>query len=89
LPWFAFFYTKTARYQAWVTSIQRPSGQPNINKEEFKSLLIPLPDLGEQEKLVMAMKRALDQARRLRAEAAKEWEDAKTNFERRLLDNKV
>jgi hypothetical protein len=48
LPKFAYYYTKTARYQAWVRSIQRPAGQPNINKEEFKSFTIPVPDVHVQ-----------------------------------------
>jgi len=69
LPWFVYFYTKTQRYEAWVRSIQRPSGQPNINKEEFKSFRIPVPDIEVQRRLVTNMlgarearKRNLDQA---------------------------
>jgi len=52
LPKFVYYYTKTTRYQAWVRSIQRPSGQPNINKEEFKSFTIPVPSFSVQAKLV-------------------------------------
>ncbi len=52
LPEFVYIYTKTRRYQIWVKSIQRPSGQPNINKEEFKSFTIPLPPLDIQHTLV-------------------------------------
>jgi restriction endonuclease S subunit len=55
LPWFVYFYTKTSRYRAWVRSIQRPSGQPNINKEEFKSFSIPVPPLERQQALVNLM----------------------------------
>lgn len=51
LPRFIYWYTKTSIYQRWVNGIQRPSGQPNINKEEYKSFRIILPDLKRQEKL--------------------------------------
>lgn len=46
-PWYVYFYTKTQRFASWVRSMQRPAGQPNINKEEFKSFRIPIvsPDL--------------------------------------------
>ncbi|MCE2967924.1 MAG: restriction endonuclease subunit S [Phycisphaerales bacterium] len=52
LPAFVYSVTKTERYAAWVRSMQRPSGQPNINKEEFKSFTLPLPDTTEQSRLV-------------------------------------
>lgn len=58
LPWFVYFYTKTPRYQRWIKSIQRPAGQPNINKEEFKSFTIPVPSIGIQQKLVGNMQTA-------------------------------
>lgn len=64
LPDFVYLYTKTARYVAWVRSIQRPSGQPNINKEEFKSFTVPVPGIAEQSRLVAA----LDAARAARRE---------------------
>ena len=52
LPKFVYWYTKTDTYQNWVNGIQRPSGQPNINKEEYKSFEIVLPSLDIQQKLV-------------------------------------
>jgi hypothetical protein len=54
-PWFVYFYSKTNRYKAWVQSMQRPAGQLNINKEEFKSFAIPVIDTGEQDKLIKAL----------------------------------
>jgi restriction endonuclease S subunit len=69
LPQFIYFYTKTDRYQAWVRSIQRPSGQPNINKEEFKSFTVPLPALPVQRSLVSEMEAARESRRRKLAEA--------------------
>jgi type I restriction enzyme S subunit len=58
LPWYVYFYTKTRAYGAWVRAVQRPSGQPNINKEEFKSLRIPVPPIVTQERLASAMQAA-------------------------------
>jgi restriction endonuclease S subunit len=69
LPQFIYFYTKTNRYQAWVRSIQRPSGQPNINKEEFKSFTVPRPTLPVQRALVSEMEAARESRRRKLAEA--------------------
>jgi type I restriction enzyme M protein len=54
-PLYVFYYTKCKRYSEWVKSIQRPSGQPNINSEEFKSLKIPLPPREIQDKIVSIM----------------------------------
>ena len=89
LPWFVYFYTKTSIYKAWVNSIQRPSGQPNINKEEFKSFIIALPSLEIQHSLVVEMQRRSSDSQRLRQEAETEWETAKTHFERKLLGEEV
>lgn len=69
LPAFIYFYTKTSRYQAWVRSIQRPSGQPNINKEEFKSFTVPLPMPPVQQEMVAEMDLARESRRRKLAEA--------------------
>ncbi|MCD4668726.1 MAG: restriction endonuclease subunit S [Sulfurimonas sp.] len=38
---FLFYFTQTIIYKEWVSAIQRTAGQPNINAEEYKSLLIP------------------------------------------------
>lgn len=43
IPRFVYWFTKTEAYARWVATIQRPAGQPNINKEEFKTVQIPLP----------------------------------------------
>ena len=55
LPGFVYWWTKTAAYARWVAAIRRPSVQANINKEEFKSCLIPLPPVARQGELVAAM----------------------------------
>ena len=52
LPDYVFSYTQLNAYKEWVNAIQRPSGQPNINSEEYQSLEIPLPDMVKQQEIV-------------------------------------
>ena len=63
LPKYVYWCTKTDFYNLWVKGTQRPSGQPNINKEEFKSFQIPLLSLEKQKSLVDFMDAALEQKR--------------------------
>ncbi|OGY94755.1 MAG: hypothetical protein A2260_00955 [Candidatus Komeilibacteria bacterium RIFOXYA2_FULL_45_9] len=57
-PKFIFYYTQLKPYKEWIKSIQRPSGQPNINSEEFKEIDIPLPTLKTQGEIVEIMQSA-------------------------------
>ena len=59
IPDYVFLYTQLAIYKEWVNAIQRPSGQPNINAEEYLSLEIPLPDIKVQKELVNIYKLAI------------------------------
>lgn len=52
LPTYLFTYTQLSTYKDWVKAIQRAAGQPNINAEEYKSLLIPLAPLLIQQEVV-------------------------------------
>lgn len=58
VPKFIYWMTKTKGYTAWASGIQRPSGQPNINKEEYKSFEIFLPGMARQQELVGILDRA-------------------------------
>lgn len=69
LPRFVYWFTKTEAYARWVAIVQRPAGQPNINKEEYKTLEVPLPDTTEQERLVAAMDAARAERRAKLVEA--------------------
>lgn len=70
LPRFVYWFTKTRVYELWVLATQRPAGQPNINKEEYKTLELPLPkDTHEQAKLVAVMDAARAARRTKLAEA--------------------
>lgn len=68
-PEYLFYYTQTSLYRTWVQLIQRPSGQPNINAEEFKSLEIPLPPLDVQAHIVEIMQAAHASKRAKEAES--------------------
>lgn len=59
IPKFVYWYTKTDMYQKWVNGIQRPAGQPNINKEEYKSFEIVLPSIDIQVTLASMLERKL------------------------------
>ena len=52
LPEYVFLYSQLPTYANWVKYIQRAVGQPNINAEEFKSLLLPLPPIEDQRRIV-------------------------------------
>lgn len=69
LPKFIYWFTKTETYARWVATIQRPAGQPNINKEEFKTVEVPLPEISEQTRLIAAMESAREMRRAKQAEA--------------------
>lgn len=68
-PSFVFYYTQLKRYNYWLKLIQRPSGQPNINAEEFKSFKIPLPPLSIQNQIVDIMQSAYQRKKQNETEA--------------------
>lgn len=69
LPEYVYGFTKTDAYASWVAAIQRPAGQPNINKEEFKTLELPVPPLDIQRRLVAELDAARAERDRALAEA--------------------
>jgi len=77
LPEYVYGFTKTDAYASWVAAIQRPAGQPNINKEEFKTLELPVPPLDMQRRLVAE----LDAARIERDQALAQADEAINGFE--------
>ncbi len=58
---------------------------PRLANEDVVDLLIPIPDLKMQQKVVDELRNRRMEARRLCGEAAQEWELAKARFESRLL----
>ena len=77
LPEFVYGFTKTDSYASWVSAIQRPAVQSNINKEEFKSLEIPVPPCDVQYRLIAE----LDVARAERDHALEAAERLLISFE--------
>lgn len=69
LPEYIFTYTQLNAYKEWVNAIQRPSGQPNINSEEYQSLEIPLPNIERQQVIVDVIKSAYLQKKQKKSEA--------------------
>lgn len=47
-PLFIFALTKTDYYRNWVLAKRRTAAQPNINGQEYSSLILPLPNLERQ-----------------------------------------
>lgn len=55
-PAYFFYHTQTKRYWSWVAGNSMRSGQPGINSNEYKTLLIPLPkDKAEQTAIATAL----------------------------------
>lgn len=50
-PYFIFIQTLTESYNKWVLKMSMRSGQPGINAEECKELVINFPSLQEQTKI--------------------------------------
>ncbi len=84
-PRFVYWWSKTDAYLRWVAATQRPSVQANINKEEFKNCLIPLPPVDRQKELAAAMDAARAERKAKLAEAEAGWQEAKRWFEEQLL----
>ncbi|MBK7884838.1 MAG: restriction endonuclease subunit S [Chitinophagaceae bacterium] len=71
IPQYIFVYTQTDFYRKWIKAVQRTTGQPNINAEEYRSLEIPLPDKIVQEKIVNIYFGFLSQKKQNETEAEK------------------
>ncbi|WP_415878379.1 restriction endonuclease subunit S [Methylomonas sp. TEB] len=84
-PEYFFYYCHSAIYKAWVSAIQRPSVQANINAEEYKGLLIPLPPIDKQNEIAEYISDIRDQAKRIQAQGEQILADAKTEVERMIL----
>lgn len=61
LPKYLFEYTKTGRYENWITSTVRVGAQPNINATEYGNMNIPLPPLETQREIVAKLQHIDDQ----------------------------
>jgi type I restriction enzyme, S subunit len=55
LPDYLSQYVKTKAYWNWVQVMSMRSGQPGINGNEYGQLLIPLPEIEEQQTIAQAL----------------------------------
>ncbi|TWP26701.1 hypothetical protein ETU09_09050 [Apibacter muscae] len=84
-PDFIFYYCNSSIYKFWVSAIERPAVQSNINSEEYKSLPIPLPPLEKQNEIAEHIQGIRAQAKELQEQAKKILEEAKQEVEKMIL----
>ncbi|HXF44434.1 MAG TPA: restriction endonuclease subunit S [Candidatus Paceibacterota bacterium] len=84
-PNFIFYLTQTKYYRLWKNLIQRPSGQPNINSEEFKSFKFPLPPMPVQQKITREVQSYYASVQSMRTQAAEVLTDAQKQVEQMIL----
>ena len=84
-PDYLFFYCNSSIYRYWVSAIERPAVQSNINSEEYKSLKIPLPPIEKQNEIAKHIQTIRDNAKQLQNEAKQALEDAKIKVEKLIL----
>lgn len=85
LPDYVFHFCNSKLYAYWVSMIQRPSAQPNINSEEFKSLQIPLPPMEKQLEIASYITSTRQRAFELRENALNLLELTKRQVEIMIL----
>ncbi|MFH8119679.1 MAG: restriction endonuclease subunit S [Candidatus Aenigmatarchaeota archaeon] len=77
LPKFFFYYSFTTFYRNFIAETFKIVAQPNINAKQFSRLLIPVPPLEEQKRIVAKLDEIfskIEKARKLREEALKDAE---------------
>ncbi|MBD3843292.1 MAG: restriction endonuclease subunit S, partial [Campylobacterales bacterium] len=84
-PDYLFFYCNSSIYRYWVSAIERPAVQSNINSEEYKSLKIPLPPIEKQNEIAGHIQAIRDKAKQLQDEAKKVLDEAKIEVEKLIL----
>jgi type I restriction enzyme S subunit len=55
IPYYLKYFTQTKRYWDWIAANSMRTGQPGINGNEYKKLLIPLPPKPEQEAIAKVL----------------------------------
>jgi restriction endonuclease S subunit len=80
-----FYYCHSSIYKYWVSAIERPAVQSNINSEEYKSLKIPLPPIEKQNEIAEYIQNIRDNVKQLTLEAKQDLENAKIEVEKMIL----
>ena len=86
-PNFLFYYCNSKLYKYWVSAIERPAVQSNINAEEYKELPIPLPPLKKQQEIANNIQQMRTKALQLQTEAAEILQQTKQQIEQMILGN--
>lgn len=84
-PDYLFYYCNCSLYKYWVDTIQRPAVQANINSEEFRQIIIPLPPLAKQQEIADHITALRHQAAQLQQEGKEALEKAKQEVEQMIL----
>lgn len=77
---------KSSIGQLNLDRLKRPVARANINLEEVGSILIPVPNIDKQEKLVRKVKNIRTRAKQLQKEGNALLEEAKQKIERIILE---
>ena len=84
-PDYLFYYCNCSLYKYWVDTIQRPAVQANINSEEFRQIIIPLPPMAKQQEIADHITAHRHQAAQLQQEGKEALEKAKQEVEQMIL----
>ena len=82
---FIFYYLNSSFYKYWISALQRPSAQPNINSEEYKSLPICFPPIEKQDEIAINIQKIRDKAIQLQEEAKSILDKAKEKVDKIIL----
>lgn len=66
-PNYIFYFTHSPEYYNFIEKKKHTVSQPNVNAEEYKSLLIPLPPLSEQQRIVRKLQEIMQDIERLQS----------------------
>lgn len=84
-PDYLFYYCNCSLYKYWVDTIQRPAVQANINSEEFRQIIIPLPPMAKQQEIADHITALRHQAAQLQQEGKEALKKAKQEVEQMIL----
>ena len=80
LPAYIYAYTKTSYYKAFISVSAQAVAQPNINAQQYSSLIVPIPPLSLQEQFAEKIE-AIEKQKELLKRSIKEVE---TLFDARM-----
>lgn len=87
---FALYYTKTSNYRSFIDSVASGAadGKYNLNTETLKSLLIPIPSIDEQKKIISVLC-TIDRKLTLQRQRTAHFEKLKQGLMNELLTGKL